>query len=417
MPIINDCLQARSDITAFTKLNDNSFAFSTKYHGAKIITDQECATGSSFKDENLNFNTSAICFSPDAKLIAYAANNYLYIADIQSKKVIKSIYTEKEQLTILNFDLSSQYIIAGNKEGRVLLYKYNSSLHLARLCSFPYQRPKTKVKKNFVSSMAFHKNLLAVSGYGGAIFIIDIYSGANKTVLLHGTSRKQTLHFLNENTIISGDNEGNLQLISIRDNSIIKNINLPFRKTKQIIAIPNTKFLIVHAGLNNMIIVDSKEYKILQNNYLELEDNIDFIEAIDNKTLLVCLQNKNILHIELPSRDRLHSLILHNALDDAYELVEKEPMLQDTPEYRSLEKIYNKAYLDAANALINQNKSLANQLTEIYNDVTSKKESIKLLFKSFENYNRFKTLYLEKKICSLLCHVFKISSVEDNKTI
>ncbi|WP_415397094.1 WD40 repeat domain-containing protein [Sulfurimonas sp. CS5] len=397
MSIINDCQQARSEITAFTKFNDNSFAYSTKYHGAKIITKEECSVELSYKNENLNFNSTAVCFSPDAKFIAYATKTHLYIANISNKEVVKSIILDNDNIIILSFDLSSKYIVAGNNEGRVLLFKYNSSSQLARLCSFPYQRPKTKVKKNFVSAITFYRNLLAVSGYGGAIFIIDIYSGANKSVLLHGTSRKNALYFLNENSIISGDNDGNLQLISIPNNSVIKSINLPFRKTNQIISIPNTKYLIVHANTNTMIIIDSKEYKIIHNNYIEFEDDIHAIEALDSKTLVVSLKNQRILYVELPSREMLSSLILHNSLDAAYELIAKEPMLQETPEHKSLEQMYNKAYLGAVNALINQNKELANQLMLIYRDIEVKQESVKLLFKSFENYNRFKTLYLEKK--------------------
>ena len=402
MPIINFCQQARSEITSSARLSNNSFAFSTAYHGAKIISIEDCTAQLSFKDENLNFNTSAVCFSPDAQLMAYVTKNYLHVADIQSKKVIKSIYVDKEELNFLTFDLSSQYIVAGTKEGRVLLYKYNSSSQLARLCSFPHQRPKTKLKKNFVSSATFHKNLLAVSGYGGAIFVLDIYSRANKTLLLHGISTKRALHFLNENTIISGDNEGNLQLISIPEDRVVKKITMAFKNIAQIVPIPNTKFLIVHANTNSMLILDSKEYKIVHKNYLEFEDNIDRVESIDAKTLIVCLKNKNILHVELPSRERLSSLILHNSLPEAYKLVEKEYMLQDTLEHKSLEKIYDKTYKKAADALINQNIALANQLTEMYKNVSSKKESIKLLFKSFENYNRFKTLYLEKRYA--LCY-------------
>ncbi|EDZ63851.1 protein containing WD-40 repeat [Sulfurimonas gotlandica GD1] len=397
MPIINDCQQARSEVTAFTKFNANSFAFSTKYHGAKVINTQDCGVELSFKNEHLNFNATAVCFSPDAKLIAYSTNTHLHIADMADKQVIKSIYLDNECLTILSFDLSSKYIIAGNSEGRVLLFKYNSNSQLSRLCSFPYQRPKTRIQKNFVSAITFHKNLLAVSGYGGAIFIIDIYSGSNKNVLLHGTSRKNALCFLNENTIISGDNDGNLQLISIPNNSVIKSISLPFRKTNQIISIPNTKYLIVHSNTNTMLIIDSKDYKIVHKNYIEFPDDIQCVEALDSKTLIISLKNQKILYVELPSRERLSSLILHNSLDAAYELIAREPMLQDTLEHRSLEKMYDKAYLGAAKALINQNKELANQLMQIYRDVDSKQESIRLLFQSFANYNRFKTLYMEKK--------------------
>jgi len=397
MPIINDCLQARSEITAFKKLNNNFFAYSTKYHGAYVINIQECAVFLNFKNENLDFNITAICFSSDAKLIAYSTKTHLHIANMLDKQVIKSIYINNNDLTILSFDLTCKYIIAGNSEGRVFLFKYNLGSQLSRLCSFPHQRPKKEIQNNFVSAMAFHKNLLAVSGYGGTIFIIDIYSGSNKHVLLHGISRKNALYFLNENTIMSGDNDGNLQIISIPNNSVVKTISLPFKQTNQIIPIPNTQYLIVHANTNTIIIVDSIKYKIIHNNYIKFEDNINLVEALDNKTIVVSLKNQKILHIELPSRERLSSLILHNSLDAAYELIAREPMLQETIEHKSLEKMYDKAYLDAVNELINQNKESANQIMLIYKDVDVKEESVRLLFKSFENYNRFKTLFLEKK--------------------
>ncbi|WP_294966635.1 hypothetical protein [Sulfurimonas sp.] len=397
MPIINDCQQARSEITAFTKFNNGSFAFSTKHHGAKIINTQECSIELSFKHEDLNSQVKAVCFSPDAKFIAYATKTHLHIANILNKEVIKSIFLDNEDITLLSFDLSSKYIVAGNNEGRVLLFKYNSSSQLARLCSFAYQKTNTSLKKNFVSAITFYKNLLAVSGLGGAIFIIDLYSGTNKNILLHGTSRKDALCFINENTIVSGDNDGNLQLISIPNNSIIKSISLPFRKISQIVTIPDTKYLIIHGNTNTMIIIDSKEYKIIHNNYIEFEDDIDVIEALDAKTLVASLKNQKIVHVKLPSRQRLSSLILHNSLDAAYELIENEPMLENTIEHNSLEIMFHKAYQDAADALINQNKEFAKQLMLMYKDVASKKESVKLLFKSFDNYNRFKTLYLEKK--------------------
>jgi len=422
MPIINDCQQARSEITAFTKFNDNSFAYSTKYHGAKVITKEECGVLLSYKNENLNFNATAVCFSPDAKLIAFATSTHLHIANMQDKQIIKSIFLDKENLTILSFDISSTYIIAGNSEGRVLLFKYNSGSQLARLCSFPYQRPKTDVKKNFVSAITFYKNLLAVSGYGGAIFIIDIYSGANKSVHLHGTSRKNALCFLNEHTIVCGDNEGNLQLISIPTDTVIKTISLPFRKTNQITPIPNTKYLIVHANTNTILIIDSKEFKIIHNSYIEFEDDILAVEALDSKTLIVSLRNQKILHVDLPSRERLSSLILHNSLDAAYELIASEPMLQETLEHKSLEKLYDKTYKSAVNALINQNKELANQLMFIYKDVEIKQDPIRLLFKSFENYNRFKTLYFEKKYAlayamSIKFPALKMTNQYDNMEI
>ncbi|MEA1891662.1 MAG: WD40 repeat domain-containing protein [Campylobacterota bacterium] len=397
MRIINECQRVRSKITFFTQLNNNLYAYSTQHHGAKIIQGQDCTQLLSYKNEHLNFDTTASCFSPDAKLIAFATSTHLHIADLKSTKILKSIYTDHEHLSIISFDPSSQYIVAGNRYGRVLLYRYNSNSQLSRLCSFPYQRVDTKIKKNFVSSITFYKNLLAVSGYGGAIFILDISSRSNKTVLLHSTSPKKALYFIDENNIISGDNKGKLQLISITQNSVISDISLPFTKTAQILPIPNSKYLMVHANTDTLAIIDSKEFKILHSNYLKFDDTIENIAIMENSTLIVSLANKKIVRVDIPNRNTLNSLILHNSIDEAYALVAEEPMLMDTLEYKSLEKIYNKTYKDAALALVNQNIALANQLMEMYKNVSLKKESVALLYRSFEHYNRFKTLYLEKK--------------------
>ena len=397
MPQIDNCLEARSQITSLQKLDDNTIIFSTKFHGIKIISPLECETKLNFKHERLNSSVTAICFSPDAELVAFSTQARIHIMNMHTKELIKSIYTDGEEVNILTFDLSSKYIVAGSSNGRVLLYKYNSSSLLSRLCSFPYQRPKTRVKKNFVSSFAFYNNIFATSGYGGAIFVMDLHSRANKRVYLHGTFRKSALCFLNEKSIACGDNEGNLRIISLKDNILIKEISLSFRKIKQIILIPKTKFIIVHANTNAIAIIDTKEHKILHSNYLEFEDNIDSIEALSSEFLIVSLQNQKILHVKLPSASELHSLIIHNSLDEAYELIEREPMLSGTNEHKVLEQKYDKLYTEALQALVNQNKSSALQLTDMFKHIASKKESIRLLFQAFDNYPRFKTLYLEKK--------------------
>ncbi len=394
---INTCRQARSEITSFEKLTNNTFAFSTKYHGAKIIDANSCDIKLSFKHPDLNFNTTAVCFSPNSKLIAFTTTSYLYIASIHHKKVLQTIALDKNTINILTFDPSSQYIIAGNLDGRVLLFKHNSSEQLSRLCSFPYQRPKSKIINNFVSSFAFYKNLLAVSGYGGAIFIIDISSFSNKRVLLHGVTAKRALCFLNDKTIVCADNNGNLQFISIYENKTIKSITLPKKKISQITIIPKTKYLIINTNSSSIIIVDFKQYKIIHNKYIDLKEKIYRVFAIDASHLIVCLENKDIKHVELPGAFELNSLILINSLPEAYQLLKEEPMLINTKEHKALEKLYDKAYRDAAEALANEQITLANEIMEIYQEVDLKKESIKLLFRSFEYFDRFKILYIEKK--------------------
>lgn len=163
---INECVNTRSEITELKVLGDKLIAYSTKLHGLKFYSLEESKTTLNLSSEFLNSQTAAIAFSKDSKHVALANAQVIDILHIPSNQLIKKISTD-EDLEILAFDLSSMYIIAGTKSGRVLQYRYNEISLLSRLCSFPANQEidRSKIKQNFVSAFAFHKNKIACSGY------------------------------------------------------------------------------------------------------------------------------------------------------------------------------------------------------------------------------------------------------------
>jgi len=135
MSYVDDSIKAHSQITQITVLNDETIAFSTKFHGVKFFIDKFDIQISIINKE-LNNNVTAISFSNDGKFIAFSIESSINIFDIQTRKIIKTIKVSNLQIDSLSFDLSSNYIIVGTANGRVFQYKYDDSTLIRYRLSF-----------------------------------------------------------------------------------------------------------------------------------------------------------------------------------------------------------------------------------------------------------------------------------------
>ena len=399
MSEIKECLRLHTKITQLQVLEDDKVALASISNGIKILSSQECRTVISSLPKTMNEKTTAVAFSSNGKLLAYANPNIIYIVDIQTNTMLRKIDVENEIVDILMFDPSSNYLIAGTKNGRVLQYKNNSNILLSRLCSFPFRAvdEHIKIKDNYVSAFAFFKNKIACSGYGGTIFVIDLQSRVNKNIITHSSVRVDAICFLDENRIISGNIDGSLDIIRLNDKDSYKRIYTPLTKIKQILLMPNPNYIIINSDKNHLTLVDIANYKVIDDKYIEFEDDIDKITLLNDSSMFVSLKNSVLLNVELPSIGKLKSLISNNMLDKAFELVNSEPMIRNSKEHMKLEELYKSYYLNSVKALITDNIDLAKQLTSMFKDLPSKKDEIELLFNAFKNYEHFKLLVMEKK--------------------
>lgn len=409
MSEIIDCIKARSLITSFQSTSNNTLIYSTKIHGIKILSIQNCHVQVNFSNQFLNQDTTAITFNKTGTLVAFSSEKAIYIADLNTKEIIKIIPTETQKVQLLIFDDTSNHIIAGNDNGRVIQYNCLSTSAIARLCSFPYnETDRSNIRKNYVSAFAINKNRIASTGLGGSIIVIDMYSRANKIVLQNTRSRVNALHFLDDNTLIAGNFDGLISIFCIKEKKLIKEIQTPLHRIRQIISMPNKNFIMLCSNAHYVSIVDIINHKVLHNNYLEFNDQVLKIALLEDKNIAIALKDGTIKKIELTTEEDLKSLILHNSLDKAFELIEKEPMLKESLSYTKLEKIYKTIYNKAVIALINQNTSLANELLKMFKHLSSKNKEINSLYIAFKNYNNLKVLFVGKRlaIAYALCAKF-----------
>lgn len=395
---VSDCLRSASKIIKLQKLNSTLIAIATQSDGIKIFSTYDCEIKASICSKFLNEQVQELCFSYDSKYLAFANKNIIYIIDVLTHKLINNIHLENENIDIMCFSYDSKYLLVGSSRGRVLQYKYNDNLLISKLCSFPYNKTlRADIKNNFVSAIAIYNDKVAVSGYGGYIYILDMFSLANKSVIKDEATRIDALCFINNDILISGNNQGTINIISLKTNNILKKIVTPFSKIKQIVLMPNPNFILISAETNYTIVIDITTYKIVHKKYLILNQKIKNILLLENSTLLISLENLKVLKIKLPNVLKLKQLIYDKSYAKAFKLIENEPMLQNTNEHKELEDLYSTNYEKAIDALKTYNKPQADKFMQEFKDVVSKKDEVFLLFRAFDNYNKFKELFSQKK--------------------
>ena len=391
------CLRTRSPIRELKKLDNNLIAISTLRSGIKIFAYDTCHNVENISHEHLNFQTTAVSFSPNAEFIAFSESSYIFILHIPSNIVLKTIRSDEEVIQKLTFDLESKYIIAATKSGRVLQYRYDGSSLLGRLYSFENTKTKIKPTRSVVSAFAFYQDLMACAGNNGTIFSINLHSRANKLIIKNDTARVNSLCFLDAIYLLSADTKGCVYLNSIKTAKLIKKIDTGFVSITQILLMPNPKYFMLIGNTKNVAIYETSSMKLLDAKYVEFQERVTHLEIADKNTILATLEHASIEKIDLPTAEKLKSYIVSNDLNKAFDLVRKDPILQGSKEYEVLEIAYKKVYNKALDALINGNKKLALEYTKMFKYVDVKRKDIDMLFTSFENYPRFKTLYIEKK--------------------
>ncbi len=391
MPQSYECFKIDSNILQFQYLNNDIAAFYTQDNTAFYIDtfNNEVVLQLSLK-QFLDTTPNCIIFSTNAKLLAVAAKNKVVIISIAHAKIIQTIQLTQTCISTLAFDPYSKHIFIATHEGRVFQYNVKNSLVLSRVCSF-----NSTNKHNSVSALSIYKDKLACSNCYGEITTIDLNSFTNKQTLHHNKIDIQAICFIDQYKIVSGNTEGTLYIDSLLENTY-KQIDTHTGKIKQILQV-NSHYMVFSSEGKYISLIDLKQQKLINSKFLVFDDKISYIALQNNGELLIVLHNNTIIKNSFANTDKLKSLIMHNSLDSAFELVSTNPLLLNSKEYKKLQTRYTALYKQAVEALIEGNKALALQLLEMFQRVGSKQKDIKLLFQAFEHYERFKTLIEEKK--------------------
>jgi hypothetical protein len=394
-----ECFRSRGNIVAFEILKENKAIYALQHKIIKSFSTLTCKTLSNLSLEYLSSQTTAICFHNSLDLVAIANGKTIYIVDTRTKVVLQTIISYTGEITILHFVQDSPYLITGTKNGRVVQYRYDGKSSLSRLCSFPFNNPigKKVIGKNYVGAIDSNEKYVACSGYGGAITIIKLHSLTHKQTIQSARVRINSLKLISNELLISASIDSNIYFHDLNKYKGTKTISSPIGNISKIIPIKGNSYAILVGESNKLALLDITQKKVASSDFIKFEKNVKFIELLDNDTVIAVLENNVVEKISLTTVEDLTKLIEKNLLGDAFVLVEKNPMLKNTPQYRELEELYNKLYNKALDAFLNSNKKEAIELLKQFKKVKTKKKELELILDSFEQYKKFYTLVLEKK--------------------
>src|SRR3989339_542793 len=361
---IYECQNAKSNIIELKVLSDSLVAYCTEFHGVEIFDFNSCKIKKTIANHCLYLSMNICSFSPDLKLFAFVNNQVLCVSDMESNELIYTIEMHDEEI------------------------------------------------ENFVTAFAFYEKKFACSSYDGTIFVTDLLTKTNKNLISSNKARITALCFLDENTLLSANDNGKVDIFSLNRENSFRSIATPILDIKQIITMPNPNYIMISGNSNVTTIIDIKNFKIAHSKYIKFHAEINKIALLNNNSLLVALRNNKILHVELPGIATLKSLILHNSFEKAFELIEKEPMLQGSQEHKKLEEMFQNSYEDALKALIDQKNILAIQILDAYKDIKCKQAIIRDLYHAFKYYPRFQELFLEKKYALAYVISFKFEPLK-----
>lgn len=319
----------------------------------------------------------------------------LHMIDVRHKKLINRFELDQQSPTAVTFSPDGSYFVCGTDQGRVLLWRCDSSTLVARLHSFPeYTSLYVRPKNNFVSALAFEGKQLATSGYGGSIVVTD-YQSQTKSKRFHpGTMKIHALLFY-KNTLIAGNQEGNLLKIDRHGKHPAQRLLLPHGPITQFFRVGSDPYALVFFEQHFASLVNLETMKIVQDRYIELDETITFACKGGEDHLYLGTLSGKLHRYDLIPLSRLESLIDSRSYAEAYRLCDQEPLLQNSAPHRMLESIFTDTMQEAQHALENGRTEQAAALLEPFQNAKSKE--ISMMMGAFSYLKRLTYLYENQK--------------------
>jgi len=353
-------------------------------------------------------------FSIERKLIAVAKESTLFIYSATTKKQLYSIKSYDGVIEKVYFIPNAEDILVVTSNQRVMVYNYKDAHLQARIFS-SVQKYKTELPIK-ITAIAFDKHLVAISTSDGLVTIINLNTHNIYKQIKSTNAPIVALCFSDKGEIIIADSHKDIFVHELSGVKKEKRIYTNLIGIKQLLHITNSDFVIVNLQQDNTLaLLDLKSNKIVLNNYLSFKSPISYLEITQEQNLLVMLDTHETLHIKIHNQDELESLIIHNMLTQAYKLASQNPLLQESEEYKKLEKLYSIRYLNAVNALQNEDTQKAHQIVDNCFAIKSKEEELGQLFRAYEHYNNFKHLCAEKKFAPAYALSEKFSPLKYSK--
>ncbi|MEA3373998.1 MAG: hypothetical protein U9Q62_09960 [Campylobacterota bacterium] len=422
MPLISQCRTDKSTIVHLQQLENGDIGVVTANDGVYLLEHATCKIITHLKIDELEPHAHGIAFSPDGGYFAFShetsKGHALRLIDIESKRLIRSYATQENSIEQLSFDPSSTYIVAGTSTGRVFLWRVDGINLIARLSSFPEFTPTmlTAPTHNYVSAIAFSDTMVATSGYGGSIVVTNLRSQANTRRLKPGRRRIDAICFMDDNHLISGNEDGLIELIHIEEHHPIKRVPTTIGAIAHLQYFSENKFLLAASKYNHIALINIATMEVADNHYIATDSPIRAMTRNAPNSLLIGLENGEIKQAELSPFSEFDLLVDDENYRLAYAMADHEPIIRSSVAFQKMDERFHLAYNKALRALASGRHDDAKIFLIPFGKVPQKSHKIQMLFNAFDNFPRFKHLIKETKYAAAYGLSVQYPSLQQTKS-
>ena len=342
--------------------------------------------------ENRLFSNN-VSVSNDGKYLALtiAKKNKAAIWNLESKKLAHTVGWHKGEIESVAFDNKSRYLATGGTDGRTHLWNTDTGKMVGNLA--PHS--------DYVTAIGFSQNSVwcATGSYDKSISITNISSMQFAYKMRIHSAMVTKIKFLKDFKMVSGDREGNLVVSNYAKGKVVKRLPKLPDTAVNFIFDHHEKYMFATTKNKNVFLYDLITYDMVTDQFIKTNSTISSIEFVSNLMYLVIGTVDGILYIYdiLSDEKELEKYIHDKQYADAYNLIDKNPLLKDSLSYNHLEKIWENTINQAQALLEKSQKETAEHILKPFMSIPSKRMFIQSLFKDFVEFDKFKTLIAKKK--------------------
>jgi WD40 repeat protein len=343
-------------------------------------------------DAELHNNKIDVSYGAEYLGVEDSANKVVKVFDLQKKKGKFNIDWHKGRVETVAFDFQNKLLATGGQDGKSFIW----SLDTGRMVNaLPHH-------SDFVTAISFTKNgtRIATGSYDKKIIISNLYS-MKKPIVLAGshTNCIKFIYFISNGRLVSFDKDGVIVVWDYVTGRVIKTLKKTAAEPVAITFIFNFNFMLVGCKDDNIYLYDMEEYKLLQHDYLRIEEGIaEFAYIFDQGIFAIgTLRGAVILYNMKNDESSLEASIVNRNYEEAYKLVRENPILKYSDLYDRLEVVWEKTSQKASALLDKGLTDKAKMLFKPFMKVPGKNTYIRNILDDYVEFKRFKTLVENKK--------------------
>ena len=335
--------------------------------------------------------------------------NEAILCDTKTSKIPKKINNHRGKLTCVAIEPKNKYVFSCGRDGKVFAMDIKNnelSFSLPSHCAA-------------VNTIAFSKdgNWVATAGVDRKIQIFSMVSMVQECKLLGHKEAVKTLHFLNEERILSVDEKNNViiwnyyngeQIIKLKEiNDVILRVSIS----------SDNKFLFLGTKSGNILAYDLKTYKLLLKSYINLGYPITALNfSKNNMELIVGTKNGDLFFYDIYGEaDHIKTLFKEQKHETIEKLISKNPLLAYTPIYELISNFWEVTVKKAIISLERGDTEVAQKLFSNFTKLPDKNTIIKKIMFEYLEFDKFIILVKADKLSSAYALADKYPTYKNSK--